>query len=1065
MIGDGLKKLGGRVLDAIEQAVNSLSPPGAESSLGLAGVGAPVGDLSALSAPVAAKGAPRDEGKDSKTGKKPRKDIAPIVSCDGHAIQISQASWDNLALAHRERIRHPQSPNELVLVGVVATTLNQLYRRKPEYINEAATRILNYRGVPKLLKQVFDTCGSYDPIALGKELEVHVIPADKLSPADLRAHYQSDEQPGEESETALTIRSDSGAALKSTPHVLIFKKDSKIVAIGGRQLMTSHCEALFGATPEVTRERRRRVEGNVGDSILAPLVGMSIAQILDSEDLRDVANRSPLLARQLEAYDQLRPMLAEAHSVIQNALFGVGLNAEKVECLRLKADAGGQLLSWCEANARTMPEALQADLERLLYSPHELSLKEQQQIVARLATYRISHSTINLEVALGPLTEDLAALKALPKTDPLYKPELERIADDAIAEVTRNVAADSSNEIRLDRLPDLLESPMTAFRRAVNTRELEPYKEEFLQALAAFKPLFCDGDRFKEGFRGESVPLTLLGSTLYGADIGTRRFDKSAEKQFPALSRNDFYFVKEALFYQMVSADTEQLCKRLSIPRFKELVLGVVAAHRKAADLDNQYRTWYAAQANPEDLYPPPAPGDHLTCNIDVARISTFTPTVLQGGKIRPAEEFAKQYGVDWAHCIHSRNFEFRNPSGSPRDWDARAPLERYLRDARLCDFGLPEDVLNSLARGGKAYLTESQCSDVVTALERYEPNSFILKPFHHSELSRLKEQLVRLDVFQRALIVNGFLEAEDVQQSFAPLLAGQPDGSISIADREIFTKFLSTTFVVGEVSEKDGKKELSFRRCTGLQLLGEPNKRAVTIASDTARPTEDQVEWFDPSSAMKRCKEILAQSVSIKELHTEPLIAQVDERIKVRRETSRRANTSWDNLADYAKAYGIVYEAIQFLNQGNTVGTLSFVRFPQEPISHWLRTNDYPDHISRELLETINNWLQKDAEQANRPIGKSGWFEFRDGVPVMVKGQGQGVEGRALDDVLYSIDRTYITSFLRHKLKNPPAELVELIDQMIAAKSRIDSRGRFLDFDQKRAALRSELVRLCRDI
>lgn len=1064
MIGDGLKKLGERVLDAIGQAINSLSPPGAESSLGLAGVGAPVSDLSALSAPVAAKGVPRDEGEDSKTGKKPRKDIAPIVACNEHKIQISQASWDKLTLALRERIRHPQNPNELALVGVVARTLNQLYRSKPEYINEAATRILNYRGVPKLLKQVFDTCGSYDPIALGKELEVHVIPADRLSPADLWAHYQSDEQPGEESETDLIIRSDSGALLKSTPHILIFKKDSKIVAIGGRQLMTSHSEALFGATPEVTRERRRRVEGNVGDSILAPLVGMSIAQILDSEDLREVANRSPLLARQLEAYDQLRPMLAEAHSVIQNALFGVGLNAEKVECLRLKADAGGQLLSWCEANARTMPEALQADLERLLYSPHELSLREQQQIVARLATYRISHSTINLEVALGPLKEDLAALKALPKTDPLYKSELEQIADDAIAQVTRNVAADSSNEIRLDRLPDLLESPMTAFRRAVNTRELEPYKEEFLRALAAFKPLFCDGDRFKGGFRGESVPLTLLSSTLYGADIGTRRFDKSAEKQFPALSRNDFYFVKEALFYQMVSADTEQLCKRLSIPRFKEMVLGVVTAHRKAADLDNQYRTWHAAQAKPEDPYPaPPAPGEHVTCNIDVATISTFSPTVLQGGKIRPAEEFAKQYGIDWAHCIDSRGVMYRRSYATPGDWDARAPLERYLRDARLCDFGLPEDVLNSLARGGKAYLTESQCSDVVTALERYVPNSFILKPFHHSELSRLKEQFVRLDVFQRALIVKGFLEAEDVQQSFAPLLAGQPGGGISIEDRETFTKFLSTTFVVGEVSEKDGQKELSFRRCTGRQLLGEPNKRTVTIASDTARPTEDQVEWFDPSSAMKLCKEILTQSVLTKELHNEPLVTQMNERTKAWRETSRRAGASWDVLPEYAKAYGIVYEAIQFLNQGNTVGTLSFVRFPQEPISHWLGTNEYPDHISRELLETINNWLQKDAEQANRPIGKSGWFEFRDGVPVMAK--GQGVMGRALDDVLYSRDATYITNFLRHKLKNPPAELGQLIDQMIAAKNRIDSQGRFLTLQARKLALRRELAQLCRDI
>lgn len=1070
MIGNPFERLGKRVVEVIEQAFDKLSPPSSSPSLGLAGAtGSVVHELNELSAPVAAKGAPRDstEGNRGKKGSKTEyKDPAPIVLCEGRVVQISQFAWNKLSEEYRERIRRPQDSSQAALVGVLALALNQVSRRDHKYIDETAARILNYPGRPNLLKQVFDTCQSYDPIALGKELVVEIIPADHISKEGLQERFQIDEDVGDSERTGtdLTVRSDSGAVLRTTPHVLMFKNDpSRIVAIGGRRLMASHSDALFGTTPEVVRARRRRIEGAVGDSLLAPLVGMSLTQILNSDELRASASRSPLLARNLEAFEELMPMLQEAHKVIQNALFGVGLNAERLECLGLKTDVGGQLLSWCEANRDLMPEALQLDLERLLYSPLDLSLKEQQKIIARLATYRVSRSTINLEIALAPLREDLEVLQGLPVTDPLSQPELLAAAEAAIANVVKSVPPDSSNEIRLDRLPDLLSSPMTKFRRALNQRELAPYEEEFFLALQAFKPLFCEGERFKEGFRGESIPVTLLGSTLYGAEIGVRRFEKVVEKRFPALSRNDFYFVREALFYQTVAPDRDLFCTRLSIPRFKELVLGVIAAQRKANDLDNQYRRWFAEQPQTEGLSSPPEFGQRVTGEVDLSKLTSFAPTVLRGTKIHPAEEFTRVYGVDWTHCINVQDFTNKTASGEKRDWDAKAPLERYLRDASLCDFGLGEESLQSLARWGKNYSPGALWSDLRAALEPYFPTPFVVRPWV-SQLSSLTEEFARRDIVESALALRSFIENPEVSNAFAPLLESQSVGGLSAEDRKLFDTFLSATFVVGKIVEREGKKELCLFRHTGRQLLGEPHKRSVQLKSPLGGMLEEQVDWFDPSSAMGICKEFMRQSVLTTELKTEPLVQEIEEKTRAWRSLSARAWRTSEKRSETEKWYSIVYDAVHFLSEGNGVGTVDLDTSRKAPLQHWIISTSYPDRISLDLLQTISNWLTEDATIPDGPIGTTGWFEFRGGIPVMAK--GKDVYGKAIDDVLYSDrDATFITRFLKERPPKPSEQLKFLIDQMITKKSIVDYQYRNLSQEDRRSVLRRQLTLLFRGL
>ena len=71
---------------------------------------------------------------------------------------------------------------------------------------------------------------------------------------------------------------------------------------------------------------------------------------------------------------------------------------------------------------------------------------------------------------------------------------------------------------------------------------------------------------------------------------------------------------------------------------------------------------------------------------------------------------------------------------------------------------------------------------------------------------------------------------------------------------------------------------------------------------------------------------------------------------------------------------------------------------------------------------------IDEEKRAADRPIGKTGWFEFRSGIPVMTK--GRDVAGRPLDEVLYSdADASFITRFLRYKYNDSSGEMKSIIN------------------------------------
>jgi hypothetical protein len=103
---------------------------------------------------------------------------------------------------------------------------------------------------------------------------------------------------------------------------------------------------------------------------------------------------------------------------------------------------------------------------------------------------------------------------------------------------------------------------------------------------------------------------------------------------------------------------------------------------------------------------------------------------------------------------------------------------------------------------------------------------------------------------------------------------------------------------------------------------------------------------------------------------------------------------------------------------------------------------------------------IDEETRVADRPIGKTGWFEFRNGIPVTTNGRNIAV--KPLDEVFYSnTDASFITRFLRYKYNDSSGELKSIINQMTMAKTTVDSRYRELSIDDRKVILRRELTRL----
>lgn len=981
----------------------------------------------------------------------------PVVKSGPNFIEISPSAWKKLSPALQDKIRTPNSMNEHALVAIAAQTLKEVSRYKPEYVQEAVTRVLNYKGRPELLKGVFDRCRNFDPLELGADFEVHVLPVGPLSKeclAQLQA-YRGEEgeekvsdgkaSTGKASEEKYTVRSDSGAVLVQSPHIMVRKSDpSTIVSVGGRELMVSHGEVFFGVTPELIKERRARLENRAHESVLEILRGASLTDILHSDELGKAAGRSPLLARNLEAYKELVPVLEEAQRIIQNATYGLGFGVGKAGCVHLKSDFGGQLLSWCEKNASAMPRAMQMDLEVLLYSPHELSIAQQQRIISVLAAYRISHSTINLQVALAPLQEDLAALEALPDSSPHKKPELYEAVRETIANITQAVSADTQNEIRLDRLPDLLHTPLREFRIAVNSELLSLYRDEFFEAVESFKPLFCEGPHLKPDFRGEGIALESLKQTVYGAELGVRSFEKNLDptERFAALSRDDFFNIREAIYYLSISplkeTSFDTLCSHLSIPNFHTVVTGVITAHRKAGSIDAQYKNWYFENAH-AGLPEPVELGSHITSPIDFALLGSFTPVVVKGRKIAPKEVFAEEFGISLDHCLNVRDFLKRGDSSSASP-SALFEQWRFLADAGLYNAGIKDAEKEYLAANGARYFPQSLCRGTSDRLEQLYGNVFVrikeerFNSYPFESRKELEAPFLDRRTVERARILEAVLEQEEVVKVITDPLSDE--------DLTLYKTASTNRFLLGEGGTSHGKNvPFALKFGVGSVFIGEWSEREIVYTSIDGTQSAAKIQWLDANLAVSKSRELISLTVPHDQIYTvisPALVPAIEQQVRPHsifggsRSSTTEGERVYENFTKRLRAL-----TTNGTPDGKIQGSDSASKRTANDLPHWITAKHQDFRIEKALIEAVYSESKVDPNLVS--IHSEGWFSLRDDVIHIVKGKKhKDVE---LFDVLIK-DPTYITKYLTEILQRPESQ--RLIDFVLKAfqKSRMAGTG-----------------------
>jgi hypothetical protein len=778
--------------------------------------------------------------------------------------------------------------------------------------------------------------------------------------------------------------------------------------------MVSHGEIFFGVTEELIKERRTRLERRVHESVLEVLRGASLTEILHSDELGEAAKRSPLLARNLEAYQELVTVLQKAQHAIQDATYGIGFGVGKAGCVHLKTDHGGQLLSWCEKNAADMPPALQADLELLLYSAQELSIKEQQRIISVLAAFHISHSTINLQVALAPLQQDLAALKALPDSSPHKVPELYEKAMQAIASATKAVSIDTKDEIRLDRLSDLLYTPLHEFRRAVNADLLAVYGDEFFEAVNSFKPFFCEGDNLKPDFRGEGIALESLKQTIYGAELGIRSFEKNIEpsKRFSALSRDDFFNVREAIYYLSISSRdesvSESLCGHLSIPNFKAVVTGVITAHRKATSIDTQYKNWHFDNGH-AGLPEPVTSGNHLTAPVSAQLLGTFSPIVVKGRNILPKEEFAEEFGISLNHCVQVRDFlKF----GKAHADSSKTIFDQwsFLADAGLYNAGVKDAEQDYLVRNGLRYLPRTVCQDIADRLAPLYRNPFIrikeerFSSYPFDNRQKLEALFLEKQIVNSAKMFEAVLAEEDIIDAIIFPLSEQ--------DRVNYIDASASRFLLrNHAPVAEGANSFTLVFGLGSTFIGEWKERKVAYTTIDGVQSSFKIQWLDAEGAVSRSRELLASTVPSDQLSTvQSLVSVLSAPSQTRPDTMlggsmSRASEGERLYENFARRLRVV--TLQRALGGSTQGSNPASKRIADELPHWIIAKNNPFRIERALIEDVYQATKIDPEVVT--LHSDGWLRLHESSIEVVKGKKH--KGVDLYDVLFR-DPTYVTKY-----------------------------------------------------
>jgi hypothetical protein len=728
-------------------------------------------------------------------------------------------------------------------------TLNAVHGSSPGREKELLEKLAGYPGRTDILVDFLNHIGTDDPFRATERAQVIVLPVSQLPPGaavTVEENGKSENDAGESSRPRdkHTVRGTSGHIITGMIYCA-YDKDSPPESIGffsKQQAVTRPFETFNPGkvdtekTGSTRRQRQSRIKEILGDIDLGDLER-------NPELVKEIG--SPVIARDLTVYHELKEAIREYKEQFSSLLYGEEITLTAIESLKVRTDPGGTFLGWFHRQIEAghdLPEGIRTAYESLQNPVVQLDPAEERDYVRGLLAYQRLHSYLDIEAALGGLRDDLAEYDKLPSNDPLRLNSQIQTAKHRLQEI----ASSGVSEIKVSDFGGMVsQGGLNEFRSKMNERQLNRFGTEYNQALKHFEFLMLKEGSWREDCLQEAVPMDRLKQSIYGAKIGVAEEHHPDDRKRAPLTQKDFRAVKDALFYRTVTTnDQQRLLSAMPIARFREMVEGVVVAYRKAKYLDAQLEAYQTQEGGT-------AQGSAGINRQEVgSALEDWKPVLPLGNKLKPAENL----GSDDAASA-----------------EERLPLDRVVACVRDRSLGVPEARKNlaqmevNAQAGLYAERDEENLRELSTAARLFMPavdlqeqvatgNEILASPLVRPKSFFISDALSRQ--FLNANEVKAVQELAGFKPQFDELGLENNEANRSLQKKE--RKYFMASLYDGAVVEApDGKgRHLQLRKTEYHQFSGEQST--------------GQVIYKDPAVLEQKLTEIERDYVSVDSLPRE---------------------------------------------------------------------------------------------------------------------------------------------------------------------------------------------------
>ncbi len=764
---------------------------------------------------------------------------------------------------------------------LVVKIFNAVTETNPQRLAEVVGKLSVYTGSFPILAQFLECVGHRDPFVATSSAQLLILPANDVP----------------------TTRGASGHILKGLTYCA-YAPDAPANSVGyfsKKQAITKIFEAF---NPErMTADTQGQVRNRRGRALKEELKNITLTELENSETaLAEIG--SPLLARNMEVYRELRAAIEQCHERLSELVYGGEIVVSGLKSFKVSEDPGRQFFGWFEEHIKenkNVPRGIVLAYQSLKDPDIHLSDAEERNYVRGLLAYQRLHSYINKSVALGGLQKDLEEYAKLGVRDPL---RLDEAVHQARTQI-QQFAAEGSTEITLGEFARVLElSGMVAFRREMNQRLINIYGESLNSALDRFSFVSFRDGKWREDALEDSVPMDRLKLHLYGAKIGGVDTSRPEKKQ-AVLGQRDFRAIADYQFLTRLVSDREKFLTAMPITDFRAMVHGVVAADRKAAFLDQKLDEFRQTPKGAAAAFDKENVGDALKDWHPRLLIGRYAPVEIEKERVWEVDQSALPMQEVGRRLV------------------ARSSLLIPYRHSLRKEFDKQRfEIENAVAAG----LCTEESEDLLGKVQK-AAGSLIPVEDHSAEIERAARLFAHPMVVNSGFGINDVLKHRYMLQSELDLLRDflRAESDIQAAS------------IGGDASfAKNGAKarELNHARFLTGSIVGDTGGRRLSVSDrnfDSYAPRyhfqgeKVRVEYFKPAEVAHALSEIEGKFIKLDEIPNEwfsraSQICSFKGRDALRRAGLEVVDTPTFNAVRTLRSYANTYVSREFYDQINRI-------------------------------------------------------------------------------------------------------------------------------------------------